>query len=617
MIQKSLTIIRKLFIIIWENRENRPFHILVLSYKRYKNEGRKGATKGINNAYKALIKKDETLAYIKWIEKNEQEYETIDNRLIDYKPLISIIMPTYNTEIKWLRKAIDSVLNQSYLNWELCIADDASSSKETIQTLKNYEKKHTNIKVKYRMKNGHISKASNDALALAKGKYVAFLDHDDTLSVNALYEVVKAINNEPNIKLIYSDEDKIDVLDKRFDPHFKSDWNPDMFYSQNYISHLSIIKKDIIDKTEKFRIGCEGSQDYDLLLQCLKFIKNDEIHHIAKVLYHWRAIEGSTALDDTQKNYTTDAGIKALKYHFKNQINIGISKGFLPNTYKVNYPIENNPLVTIVIPTKNHYLLLKQCITSIFEKSDYKNYEIIIVDNQTDELESLTYLERLKKISNIQVLTYDKPFNYAAINNYAVGHAKGEFILLLNNDIEVINRSWLGEMLQHAQRKEIGIVGAKLYYEDRTLQHAGVILGIGGVAGHAHKYFSQDAYGYFSRLQIIQNYSAVTGACMMMKKSIYLEVGGLEEELEVAFNDIDLSLKVLEKGYRNLWTPYAQLIHYESKSRGAEDSPEKKERFDKEIAFMKKKWGKELLRDRCYNPNLTLEDENFSLKTEE
>ena len=617
MLHKSLKIIQKVLVIIWNNRKNKPFDILILSYQRYRISGRKELTKGINNTYKALIRKDKNLTYKKWIEKNEEQNHLIDNKLIKHAPLISIIMPVYNTKIKWLREAIDSVLSQNYKNWELCIADDASTNQNTLMVLKEYSQKYRNIKVIYRADNGHISEASNSALALANGEYIAFLDHDDTLALNALYEVVKVINVDRNIKLIYSDEDKIDERGKRFDPHFKSDWNPDMFYAQNYISHLSIIKKEIIDKTEKFRVGYEGSQDYDLILQCLKFLNNNEIYHISKVLYHWRAIEGSTALDVNQKNYTTDAGIKALQYHFKDNAQIGISEGFLPNTYKVNYEIKNNPLVTIIIPTKNQQLLLKKCITSILEKSDYTNYEIIIVDNQTTEAEALAYLNSLKTIKNIKVLNYDKPFNYAAINNYAVGQAKGEFILLLNNDIEVINSAWLGEMLQHVEREEIGIVGAKLYYEDMTLQHAGVVLGIGGVAGHAHKYFAEDAYGYFSRLQIIQNYSALTGACMLIKKSLYLEVEGLDENLKVAFNDIDLSLKVLQKGYRNLWTPYAKLIHYESKSRGFEDTPEKKERFDKEIAFMKEKWGKELLRDRCYNPNLTLEHENFSLKIEE
>ena len=614
MIKKSFKIIQKMGFIIWTNRYKKSFNIVKMSYKNYQQFGRKGVTKGINNHHKALIKNN-TLAYRDWIQKNEKNNQ-INHKLINYRPLISIVMPTYNTEVQWLKKAIDSVLNQSYKNWELCIADDASSKYETIELLKKYDKKYKNIKIAYRKENGHISKASNTALSLTKGEYITFLDHDDELSINALYEVVKAINIQPKVALIYSDEDKIDEEAQRFEPHFKSDWNPDMFYSQNYISHLSVIKKEIIDKTEKFRIGYEGSQDYDLLLQSLKFIKDDEVYHISKILYHWRAIEGSTALEANEKNYTTKAGLKALSNYFQEK-NIFVEQGFLVNTYKVNYKIIGNPKVSIIIPTKDNYALLFTCISSILALTDYENYEIVIIDNQTTDIEALVYLDGLKELPNIQVLTYNKAFNYAIINNYAVSKARGEFILLLNNDIEIINASWLSEMLQHAQRKEIGIVGAKLYYEDRTIQHAGVVLGIGGVAGHAHKYSSQEAYGYFSRLQIIQNYSALTGACMMMKKSIYLEVGGLEEALEVAFNDIDLCLKVLEKGYRNLWTPYAELIHYESKSRGLEDTPEKKERFEKEIFFMKQKWAKELLGDRCYNANLTLVHENFSLKLEE
>jgi len=469
----------------------------------------------------------------------------------------------------------------------------------------------------YRKENGHISKASNSALSLAIGEYVCFLDHDDELAPFALYEMVKAINNNRNLKLIYSDEDKIDETGKRFNPHFKSNWNLDMFFSQNYISHLSLIRKDIIAQTLGFRIGYEGSQDYDLVLQCLKFIKPREIHHIAKILYHWRAIEGSTAQNAGAKSYTGNAGIKALEDYFKNDNMVSIEKGFLDNTYKVMYEIINNPLVSIIIPTKDNYLLLQKCIDSILEKTEYKNYEIIIVDNQTTQSDALKYLNVLSTISNIKVLKYDMVFNYAAINNHAVEEASGEFVAFLNNDIEVINKTWLSEMLQHAQRKEIGIVGAKLYYPDMTIQHAGVVLGIGGVAGHAHKYFDEEAHGYFSRLKIVQNYSALTAACIVMKKDIFLEVDGFEEELMIAFNDIDLSLKVLEKGYRNLWTPYAQLIHHESKSRGQEDSPEKRKRFDGERRFMQKKWQRKLLEDKCYNPNLTLEHENFSLKIEE
>ena len=436
------------------------------------------------------------------------------------------------------------------------IADDASTLVATIELLKKYEKNDKRIKVIFRTENGHISEASNTALSLALGEYVCFLDHDDELAPFALYEMIKTINDNRTLKLIYSDEDKIDEKGKRFNPHFKSSWNPDMFFSQNFVSHLSLIKKEIIDKTLGFRIGYEGSQDYDLLLQCLKFIKHKEIHHIAKILYHWRAIAGSTAQSSNAKSYTSDAGVKALKDYFKEDNRVSVEKGFLANTYKIVYELIGKPLVSIIIPTKDNYLLLQKCIDSLLEKTEYQNYEIIIVDNQTTQLDALKYLNKLNTINKIKVLKYNKPFNYAAINNYAVEEASGEFVAFLNNDIEVIDKTWLNEMLQHAQRKEIGIVGAKLYYPDMTIQHAGVVLGIGGVAGHVHKYFDENAYGYFSRLQIVQNYSALTAACIVMKKDIFLEVNGFEEELKVAFNDIDLSLKVLEKGYRNLWTPY-------------------------------------------------------------
>ena len=452
---------------------------------------------------------------------------------------------------------------------------------------------------------------------MAKGEYITFMDHDDRLASFALSQIVNVINENREVALIYSDEDKIDKDENRFNPHFKSDWNPYMFSSQNYLSHLSVIKKEIIDKTGKFRVGYEGSQDYDLLLQCLKFIEHKNIYHLPKILYHWRAIDGSTAKSSEAKDYTTTAGIKALEDYFKDEKGVMIEEGSLPNTYKVNYPIVDEPLVSIVIPTKDNYNLLSTCISSILEKTSYSNYEIIIIDNQTTQKEALEYLDGLNKIKNIKVLQYNKPFNYATINNYAVTYAKGAYVAFLNNDIEVINDNWLGEMLQHSQRQEIGVVGAKLYYPDMTIQHAGVVLGIGGVAGHAHKYFEKEAYGYFSRLQIIQNYSALTAACIVMRKSIFEEVGGFEEKLEVAFNDVDLSLKVLEKGYRNLWTPYAKLIHHESKSRGVENTPEKQARFNREVLFMKEKWGVKLLEDKCYNPNLTLVHEDFSLRIEE
>jgi len=541
MVIKFFRIIKKVVIIIYKNRNNKPLEVIYNSFLRYKKGGRKELTKGINNDYKALFIVEKSL-YLDWIENNEFNQDFIDIALISFKPLISIVIPTYNTSEIWLEKAINSVLNQSYTNWELCIADDCSTNIKSANLLKKYEQKHTNIKVNYRNTNGHISKSSNSALALAYGEYIAFMDHDDELSVNALYEVVKTINQNKNIKLIYSDEDKIDEQGKRFDPHFKSDWNPDMFFSQNYISHLTVIKKNIIDKTEKFRVGYEGSQDYDLLLQCLKFIEDDEIHHISKILYHWRAIEGSTALHSNEKSYTTEAGIKALKSYFKHT---DVEQGLVENTYKIKYTISSiAPLVTIIIPTRDGYDILYQCIESILTKTDYSNYEIIIIDNQSSDMKTLKYLKVLtKKHQKIRVLKYLKPFNYSSINNYAVKHANGDILALVNNDIEVINSSWLTELVQHAQRDDIGAVGAKLYYPDETIQHGGVVLGIGGVAGHSHRYFQKDDYGYFSRLQIIQNYSAVTGACLVVRKKLYEEVNGLDEKnLSIAFNDVDFCL---------------------------------------------------------------------------
>lgn len=612
MIVKSLRIFYKTFFIVLNDGF---FSTVSKSYIRFRTMGRKGVTKGINNSYKELIHKDEAKLYLQWIQNNEKLEKTEEN--LSYNPLISIVMPTYNTDPKWLRKAIDSVLNQSYKNWELCIADDASTLVSTVELLKKYENQDKRIQVIYRKKNGHIAKASNSALSLAEGEYVTFLDHDDELASFAFYEMIKAINHNRNLKLIYSDEDKIDEKGKRFNPHFKSSWNPDMFFSQNYISHLTIIKKEVIDKTKKFRVAYEGSQDYDLFLQCLKFLNANEIAHVSKILYHWRAIDGSTAKDSTEKSYTTNAGIKALRDYFKDKPTVSVKRGFLDNTYKVSYKRSNNPFVSIIIPTKDNYSLLKICIESIFKKTEYKYYEIIIVDNQTTQVAALKYLNKLNSMDKIKVIQYDKTFNYAAINNYAAEEASGEFIAFLNNDIEVINKEWLSEMLGHAKRKEIGIVGAKLYYPDMTIQHGGVVLGIGGVAGHAHKHFDSNEHGYFSRLKIIQNYSALTAACIVIKKDIFKEVNGFEEELVVAFNDIDLSLKVLEKGYRNLWTPYAELIHHESKSRGMEDSTIKRKRFDKEKAFMQNKWQRKLLEDKCYNQNLTLEHENFSLRIEE
>ena len=439
------------------------------------------------------------------------------------------------------------------------------------------------------------------------------------LAPHALYMVVEAINENPNLKIIYTDEDKIDENGNRFEPHFKSDWNLDLLLSQNYIAHLLVIRKDIVDKIGGFRKGTEGAQDHDIVLRASLLCKEEEIYHIPYILYHWRMWENSTAKAPKAKDYTEDAGIKAITNYLKEKRikDFKVVKGRFPNTYRVIYPIPDPPpLVSIIIPTKDKVDLLRKCIKSILNKTDYPNYEIIIVNHDSEQEETYKFFKEISlKYDNIKTLKFSGEFNYSLINNFAVNHAKGELLLFLNNDTEVINSEWLTEMVSHAMREEIGCVGAKLYYPDDTIQHAGVILGLGGVAGHSHKHFPKDEPGYFCRLHLIQNVSAVTGACLMVRKEIFLKVGGFDHvNLKVAFNDVDFCLKVRDLGCRNLWTPYAELYHHESKSRGYEDTPEKQERFRREIEFMKQKRGDILMRDPYYNPNLTLDRGDFSIK---
>ena len=518
-----------------------------------------------------------------------------------------------------MEAAIESVLAQTYSHWELCIADDASSTPETIEALKKYEKKDRRIKIVYRDTNGHISEASNSALALATGEYVTLLDHDDTLAPNALYEMVKKLNENEELKLIYSDEDKIDEEGNRYDPHFKSGWNREMFLSQNYLCHLTMIRRDIVEKVGRFRKGYEGSQDYDLFLRVVKQIDETEIGHIEKILYHWRATDGSTAYASGEKDYAHDAGKKALQDFIDSQnIDAYVRDGLLPSTYKVDYRVPEVPLVSLLIPTRDGYEVLHKCIESILDKTTYPNYEILVLDNETKCEKTLNYFEEIKQYPQIKILEYHQPFNYSAINNFGVKHARGEIIGLINNDIEIISKGWLSEMVSYAMQEGVGAIGAKLYYDNETIQHAGVVLGIGGVAGHSHKYFPRDANGYFSRLKIVQNYAAVTGACLLVEKRLYEKVGGLDEQhLKVAFNDVDFCLKLAERGYRNVWTPYAEAYHHESISRGAEDTPEKIKRFNAEVAYMKRRWGNRLEADIMYNSHLTKKHEDFGLNVNE
>jgi GT2 family glycosyltransferase len=562
--------------------------------------------------------------YELWILKNEPKEEDLKRmaeecKRFRYRPKISIIMPVWNTEEKWLRKAIESVLNQVYDNWELCIADGGSTKPHVRKVLEEYARKDERIKVKFLPKNLGIAGNSNEALKLASGEFVAFLDHDDELAPFALYEVVKLLNERPDLDFIYSDEDKIDEKGRRMDPFFKPDYNPDMFLSVNYLCHLSVIRKSLVKKVGGFRLGYDGSQDYDLFLRVLEH--TDKIVHIPKILYHWRMIETSTAASTSAKLYAYEAAKKALADAMKRRgIEIeGVYDGLWLGSYRVKYKIKGNPKVSIIIPTKDKVDVLKRCIESILNKTTYQNYEIIIVDNNSQEERTFEYYKTIRDNPKIRILEYNKPFNFAKINNYAVSKVDSEFILFLNNDTEIITPEWLSAMLEHAQRREVGAVGAKLLYPNNTIQHAGVILGLGAgpqrVAGHSHKYLPDNLPGYYYRPHIVQNLSAVTAACMLTKKSLFEEVGGFDEiNLPIAFNDVDYCLKLREKGYLIVYTPYAVLYHHESISRGYEDTPEKQARFMREVEYMRKKWGDVLDTDPYYNPNLTRVKEDFSIR---
>ena len=587
----------------------------------YQREGFSGLKRGLRIMWAALDSDGfDRNDYTKWISR----YDTLTDEIrvkmhahiemMRTKPLISVVMPVYNTKTEWLIQAIESVRKQIYSNWELCIADDASTDEAIRPILEQYAKKDSRIKVIFCQKNGHISAASNSALKLAAGEWVAFLDHDDLLAEHALLWVADTINRHPQARLIYSDEDKVNEEGKRSDPYFKSDWNKDLFYSHNLISHLGVYQTALLRDLSGFRLGFEGSQDYDLALRCIEHIKPEQIYHIPWVLYHWRAHAKSTAQAANVKPYAYQAAKKALDEHFRRRGVKATAELLDFGTYRIRYTLPDTlPLVSLIIPTRNRMQLLKKCIDGILKKTTYPNYEILIVDNGSDESATLQGLEKLQSDSRISVVRDNRPFNYSALNNAAVKLARGEVVGLLNNDLEVISPEWLTEMVSHALRPEVGAVGARLWYPNQTLQHAGIVLGLRGMAGHAHKYLSRYQYGYLGRARLIQNFSAVTAACLVIRKSVYEEVGGLNEaDLQVAFNDIDFCLRVREAGYCNIWTPYAELYHHESVSRGFEDTPEKQIRLAKEVEYMKQHWGQQLLNDPAYSLNLTLVHDDFS-----
>jgi glycosyltransferase involved in cell wall biosynthesis len=524
-------------------------------------------------------------------------------------PLISVVMPCYNPNPLWLKEAILSVQQQLYENWELCIADDCSTDPAVRQTLATFAAQDTRIKVVFRKTNGHICLASNSALELATGQWVALLDHDDTLPKHALAWVVRTINDKPEAQLIYSDEDKIDKNGKRSGPYFKPDWNLDLFYGYNLFSHLGVYRHHLIQKVGGFRPGFEGSQDYDLVLRISEHIDHRHIVHIPQILYHWRIHPKSTASGAKAKPYAALAGVKALNEHLKRTNTQASAHLTEHNHYKVQYQVPRpEPLVSIIIPTRNGLDLLKNCIDSITQKTSYPNYEVLVIDNNSDDAAVLAYFQHLQtQHANIRVLADPRPFNYSQLNNFAVMQARGEILGLLNNDTEVIHPDWLCEMVSLAVQPRIGAVGAKLLYPDGTVQHAGVIMGMNGIAGHVFSRLSHQKLGYFGRASLTQGLSAVRSGCMVIRKSVFLEVGGLNEtSLKATYNDVDFCLKVKTAGYQNVYAPDALLYHHESISRGQEDTPEKQLRFQQEQAFMCDTWAEIIAHDPAYNPNLSL-----------
>jgi glycosyltransferase involved in cell wall biosynthesis len=563
-----------------------------------------------------------TSAYDDWIcaeeRLDDKALSQMRKRALKLKdrPLISVLMPTFNTNVEFLHAAIESVLGQTYDRFELCIADDASTNAEVRQVLTDYAEADPRIKVVYRETQGGIARATNAALDIASGSWVALLDHDDVLAPQALLRLAETVNANPGTQLVYSDEDKISATGRRYNPYFKPEFSLELFRSQNYLNHLTMHRTETVRDAGGWRPGFDGSQDYDLNLRIIERIDHAAIRHIPEVLYHWRAVAGSTALAVGEKDRAYTAGFRALNDHVS-RLGLAALVEEAPGVpfYRLRFaPPRPAPLVSLIVPTRDRADLLRMSVGSILAKTTYEPFEVIIVDNGSVEEETKDLLSELRREPRVHVLAYPHPFNYPALNNFAAEAAEGELVGLVNNDIEVISPDWLTEMVSWAAQPEVGCVGAKLYYPDRSIQHGGVILGIGGVAGHGHKAFPGNEAGYFGRLKVVQNISAVTGACLVVRKQLYFEVGGLDEALSIAFNDVDFCLKVRDAGYRNVWTPYAELCHHESASRGYEQTREQRQRFAKEVTYMKQKWGDALTSDPFYSPHLALDREDFSIR---
>lgn len=552
----------------------------------------------------------------------KEERETVFDRMIK----ISILVPLYNTPEPFLKDMITSVLNQTYQNWELCLADGSDAEHgEVGRICREYLEKDSRIVYQKLLKNEGISGNTNECLKLATGEYIGLFDHDDILHPSTLYEYVKAVN-EQDADYIYCDETtfKNGDINKMLTMHFKPDYAVDNLRANNYICHFSVFAKRLLEGEELFRSRFDGSQDHDMILRMTDRAKH--IVHIPKLLYYWRCHEGSVASGIDAKPYVVAAAKGAVADHLRRHgfthFQITSTRAF-ETIFKIRYEIIGDPMISIVIPNKDHAADLKRCITSILEKSTYENYEIVIVENGSETKEIFEYYTSLKEYDNIRVVTYEKPegqngFNYSAVNNFGVKQTKGDYILLLNNDTEVITVNWMEELLMYAQREDVGAAGAKLYYGNKTIQHAGVVLQLGAhrTAGHSHYGQSRENLGYMGRLCYAQNVSAVTGACLLVKKSLFEEVGGLDESFAISLNDVDFCLKLREKGLLNVFTPFAELYHYESVSRGLDDSGEKAERYNRESAHFREKWKTVLEKgDPYYNPNFSLDRSDFALKT--
>lgn len=559
------------------------------------------------------------LGYDYWVEQydslSDDDVAAIraDIQALPERPLISVVMPVYNTPAAWLERAILSVCGQFYPNWELCIADDASTAPHVRPLLERAAGLDARIKVTFRRRNGHIAAASNDALALATGAFVALLDHDDELAPHALYMVAREIVDHPATDIVYSDEDKLDADGRRCEPYFKPDWDPDLFLGQNYLNHLTVYRRELLDKVGGFRGGFDGSQDYDLALRATECCAPERIRHIPHVLYHWRIGSGAVTFSSTQRDTAVDAARRAIAEALQRRSLPGkVTTAPGAETYnRVIWPVPDMaPLVSLLVPTRDRLSLIRQCVDGLLRRTDYPNLEVLILDNDSHEPDTLCYFDTVQEDPRVRVVPCPGPFNFSAINNRGVGVAKGEIIGLVNNDIDVIEPGWLREMVGHACRPEVGAVGAKLLYGDDSIQHAGVLLGFGGVAGHWYKFAPRHAPGVFGRLRLVQNLSACTAACLVLRRSVYEEVGGLDEaNLAVAFNDVDFCLKIRERGYVIVWTPHAELYHLESVSRGDDNAPEHRDRFQAEVQFMRARWGALLDTDPYYNPNLTLDSQ--------